>query len=60
MTPDRPRREPLVYDPETARLMGMSEEVRLQFAAGNYYSMDEAVRIIEAEFGTGEGESGSS
>jgi hypothetical protein len=54
VTPDRPRHEPVLYDPETARLMGMTEEVRLQQAAGDYYTMDDIVRELEAEFGTGE------
>lgn len=54
--PKWPRNEPDVIEPETARLLGMTEAERLAFAAGEYFTMDQLVRIIEAEYGTGEEE----
>jgi hypothetical protein len=35
--------------------MGMTEEDRLQLAAGNYLTFADAIRILEAEFGDGRG-----
>ncbi len=53
---ERERRS-VVLPPEVAAMMGMTEEERLQLAAGNYQNLDDLIRVIEAEFGTGEAES---
>lgn len=54
--PRWPRNKPDVIEPEVARRLGMSEAERLAFAAGEYFTMDQIIRIIEAEYGTSKDE----
>lgn len=57
--PDQIERErrSIVLPPEVAAAMGMTEEERLQLAAGTVPTFDDLIRELEAEFGTGEGKS---
>ena len=49
---ERERRS-IVLPPEVAAAMGMTEEERLQLAAGTMPTLSDFIRELEAEFGIG-------